>query len=304
MSHLGIVVNPTAGHGRGADRGTVLADALRRRGHEVRDLSGPTLVAATAHARRAAVEGMDALVVVGGDGMVHLGANVVADTTLPLAIVAAGSGNDIARGLGLPRHDVEGAVRAIEDGLSAGPRWVDAVRVSPLGHSAGEWCLGVVSAGIDAAINAHANTYRWPRGHLRYVRAFGPALRRFRPWGYRLTFDDGRAWESLGTLVAVANGPLIGGGFAIAPDARFDDGLLDVVVAGPVRWGDVVRYFPRLYRGGHLAHPAVQVFRARSLTIEHSPLGPVPPDAFADGERLGPVPLHVEVHPRAVGVLA
>ncbi len=300
---IGVVVNPSAGHGRGAGRGHHLLDTVRRRGHHVLDLTADDLGGAEQHARQAVVHGLDALVVVGGDGMVHLGANVVAGTDLPLGIVAAGSGNDIARAMGLPRHDVHAAVAAIERGLETGGRPVDAVVVGPPDYSAHEWFLGVLSCGFDAAVNARANELAWPRGGGRYVRALATELSRFRPYGYRITLDD-ETWESTGTLVAVANGSLIGGGMRIAPDSRMDDGLLDVVVAGPVSRLQLLGVFPRVYSGRHVVHPAVTVLRTRGLLIEHSQVGPTPPAAFADGERIGPLPLRVEVRPGAVRLLA
>ncbi|MFI2752018.1 diacylglycerol/lipid kinase family protein [Cellulomonas sp. P22] len=304
MTHIGVVVNPTAGRGRGSDAGSATVDALRRRGHHVEDLSATDLEAASARARHASVRGLDALVVVGGDGMVNLGANVVADTDLPLGIVAVGTGNDLARALDLPRGDVEASVRAIEHGLARGARAIDAVSVGPPRHAARSWFLGALSCGVDAAVNARANALTWPQGGARYVRALVSELRRFTPYGYRITLDD-VVWESAGSVVAVANAPWIGGGVKIAPDAVIDDGLLDVVVAGPFTRGGVVRVFPGMYAGRHVRHPAVQVFRTRTALIEPVPgLGPTPPDAFADGERVGPSPLAAQVHPGAVRVLA
>lgn len=304
MRHVGVVVNPTAGKGRGAHAGRRVHELLVARGMKVEDLSAPTLAQATDRARAAAVQGLDALVVVGGDGMVHLGANVVAGTALPLGIVAAGTGNDIARALALPRGDVEAAVDVVERALDTGPRRIDAVRVGTPEHAAHEWFLGVLSCGIDAAVNARANTMTWPAGSARYVRALVAELASFRPYGYRVTLDD-RTWESAGTLVAVANVPLFGGGLRIAPDARADDGLLDVVVAGPLSRPAVTRIFPGIYQGRHVHHPAVTVVRSRSVLIE--PLddaGAAPPAAFADGERVGPLPLRVQVDPGALSVLA
>ncbi len=303
MIHLGLVINPTAGRGRGTRAGRRVHELLGARGHKVEDLSAATLAQATDRARAAAVQGLDALVVVGGDGMVHLGVNVVAGTGLPLGVVAAGTGNDIARSLGLPRGDVEASVAAIEHGLLDGPRRVDAVRVGSPVHAAHEWYLGVLSCGFDAAINARANQMTWPRGSGRYVRALAAELGRFRPYGYRVTLDDS-VWESAGTLVAVANIPWIGGGLKIAPDAVVDDGLLDVVVAGPFTKPGVVRIFPGIYQGRHVGHPAVDIRRSRSVLIEPlTALGPVPPVAFADGERVGPLPLRVTVDPGALSVL-
>lgn len=300
---IGVVINPSAGHGRGRQRGRHLLEAGRVRGHTMIDLSAADLAGAEQHARQAVVHGLDALVVAGGDGMVHLGVNVVAGTDLPLGIVAAGSGNDIARAMGLPRHDVAEAVRVIERGLASGGRTVDAVLVGPPDYSAHEWFIGVLSCGVDAAVNAHANGLTWPRGGGRYVRGLATELRRFRPYGYRLTMDD-ETWESTGSLVAVANGGLFGGGMRIAPDSRMDDGLLDVVIAGPLSRRELLAVFPKVYRGTHVHHPACTVLRSRTVLIEHSPVGPVPPAAFADGERIGPMPLRVEVRPGAVRLLA
>lgn len=304
MTHLGVVVNPTSGQGRGTAVGREVRRLLEAEGHTVEDLSAPTITKASERARAAAVHGLDALVVVGGDGMVHLGANVAAGTDLPLGIVPAGTGNDIARALGLPRSDVRAAVARIDAGLAAGPRRIDAVKVGTPDHGAHEWYVGVLSCGLDAAVNARANTLRWPSGSARYVRAVASELRRFEPYGYRLTLDD-VVWESAGTLVAVANAPWIGGGLHIAPDARLDDGLLDVVVAGPFTRSGAIRIFPGIYRGRHVRHPAVDVLRTRSVLIEPvDALGAVPPPAFADGERIGPVPLRAQVVPGALAVLA
>jgi diacylglycerol kinase (ATP) len=299
---LGVVVNPTAGQGRGAREGERFVDLARRRGHDVRDLSATDADAAVARARQAVVDGLDALVVAGGDGMVHLGANVVAGTDLPLGVVPAGSGNDIARVNGLRPHDVEAALRRVEEGLKTGARPLDAVAVGPPDLGMREWYLGVLSCGVDAAVNARANTLTWPGGTARYVRALMMVLRTFRPYGYRITLDDG-SWESTGTLVAVANAPAFGGGMRIAPHARMDDGLLDVLVAGPLSRPELLAVFPRVYSGGHVTHPACTVLRSRTVLVEASDVGPPPPPAFADGERIGPLPLRAEVQAGAVHLL-
>ena len=303
MRHVGVVVNPTAGRGHGAWAGERVHELLRGHGLKVEDLSAPTIAQATDRARAAAVQGLDAVVVVGGDGMVHLGVNVVAGTALPLGIVPAGTGNDLARTLGIPRDSVEAAVDALVRSLDDGPRRVDAVRVSTPLHSAYEWYLGVLSCGLDAAVNARANALRWPSGSARYVRALAAELRGFRPYGYRVTTDD-EVWEQPGSLVAVANAPWFGGGLQIAPDARVDDGLLDVVLAGTFTRRGIVKIFPGIYRGRHVGDLRVTLLRTRSVLIEPlTELGPLPPAAFADGERVGPLPLRATVDPGAVAVL-
>ncbi len=302
MSNLGVIVNALAGSGGGDAVGRRVRDLLAAAGHRVVDISAPTLAQATDQARAAATADLAGLVIVGGDGAVHLGVNIVAGTRLPLGIVPAGTGNDIARALDIP-GDTDAAVAEILGALATRPRTLDAVRVGRPDAAAYEWFVAVLSCGLDAAVNATANTYRFPQGHARYLRAILAELPRFRPYGYRVRLDH-ETWESGGTLVAVANTPWIGGGLKIAPDADPEDGLLDVVVAGPFTRTGVVGIFPRLYHGTHVDHPRVQVFRSRSVTIEPVPsLGPHPPVAFADGERIGPLPLRVEAVPGALTVL-
>lgn len=299
---VGVVVNPTAAQGRGARTGARVANLLRGHGHDVLDLSGADAAQALGNARQAVIDGLAALVVVGGDGMVHLGVNAVAATGTPLGIVAAGSGNDLARTVELPLHDAADACRVIVDALREGrSRPLDAVRVTGSDPMAGVWYAGVFSAGLDAAVNARANRLTWPHGHLKYLRAVVGELGIFRPYSYRVTTDD-EVWESDGTLVAVANGPMFGGGIRIVPEARLDDGMLDVVLAGPLTRPQVLRLFPQLYSGRHVRSPAVRMLRSRQVTIEAGPGNP-PPPAFADGEEIGALPWHLRVHAGAVRLL-
>lgn len=308
---LGIVINPTAGHGRGRKAGATARSGLEAAGHTIIDLSGASVADALAQARTAALDGLDALVVVGGDGMVHLGVNAVVGTSTPLAIVAAGSGNDTAQVLGLPVHAIKKSVAQILAALDSSPRTIDAIHVAPYVPGApiledetwgGQWVAGVLSLGLDAAVNARANNYKWPPGHAKYVRAVASCLRNFVPYGYTITTDHGtRTFR--GTLVAVANTHQFGGGLRIAPQADPQDGLLDVISADTLTKRAIMRIFPRLYRGSHLSHPAVHSQTTTSVIIDASTVGEHPPVAFADGEVIGTVPLRVQVHPGALRVL-
>ena len=309
MRRIGVVVNPTAGHGRGRSAGAAVLHALARDGSDVEDLTGGDAAQALLNAREAVGRGLDALVVVGGDGIVGLGATAVAGSGVPLGVVGVGNGNDVARSLGLPVRDVTGALRSIRTGLTVGPRQVDAVRVRGIGEgTVGDvdvWFAGVLSGGLDAAVNARANTLRRPSGTGRYIRALLQEVRRFRPYGYRVT-ADGVDRSGPYTVVAVANAPAFGGGMRIAPRARMDDGLLDLVLIGPVSRTELLRVFPRVYRGRHVSHPAVTLVRAREVVLrpEEEGSAPRPPDAFADGERLGALPLRCTIEPGALAVLA
>lgn len=360
-ARLAVVVNPTADRGRGRGDGARTIALLREAGHDVLDLSAPNAPLALENARDAvagrpsgttgeqtsgqasghasrhgpgSTDPIDALVVVGGDGMVHLGVNAVAGTGIPLGIVAAGTGNDFASALDLPVHDVPAAVALLLDALSArgagtgGVRVVDAARAEPLDADLAprpgraRWFCGVLSAGLDAAVNAHANALTWPRGSAKYVRAVASELARFRPYGYRITADlapEDRSgalpgsvpddvaspfvWTSPGTVVAVANGHRFGGGVRIAPDARIDDGLLDLVTAGPLTRLGAARVFPGMYQGKHVHHAAVDVRHATSVLLEATDAGRPPPPAFADGERISRLPVRVTVAPGALHVL-
>lgn len=294
---VGLVVNPASNGGRAAALAGPVRMRLRAHGVESEDLSAATATEAAGRAARAVAGGnVHALVVVGGDGAVHLGANAVAGTAVPLGVVPAGSGNDVARAAGLPLGDPDAAVDHLVSALSRGGRPVDAVRWD--GATGGGWYLAVLAAGFDALVNERANGWRWPPGRLRYTAAIVRELPVFRPRAYRVVLD-GELLETPATLVCVANTPSYGGGLRVAPDARLDDGLLDVVVLGQVGRADLVRLYPKVFTGGHVRHPAVAVSRARRVEVDAP--GVV---GYADGERLAPLPLTCTVVPGAVRLLA
>lgn len=304
MAVLGVVVNPAANGNRGSGTGAGVIRELTAAGHEVIDLSGTTAESALQRAHEACSAGAgrpDAVIVVGGDGMVHLGINAVARTGVALGVVAIGSGNDFARTVGLPAHDGRAALRALEAALEQGPRSIDVLRADGAHGTRRTAC--VLSAGFDAAVNARANTYTYPPGGGKYLRAVAAELRGFRPYGYTITIDGERR-EMAGTLVAIANGPYFGGGMKIAPSARLDDGLADVVIGGALTPWEVMKLLPRIYSGSHVQHPAVEVIRAREISIEPLAPHPAPPDAYGDGELVGALPMTVTVEAGAVRLLA
>ncbi|UFU04532.1 diacylglycerol kinase family lipid kinase [Ruania suaedae] len=310
MSRVGVLVNPTAGHGRGEAGGREVLGLLGRSGHEILDLSGRDAVDALARVRRSLWE-LDAVVAVGGDGMAHLGVNAVAGTTTPLGIVPVGSGNDLARNLGLSVHDVSRAVADVLDGLGRPPRLLDVIGTQvhlPDGESQAaqtgiEWTACVLSAGFDAAVNHRANSFRWPRGGGRYVRGVLGELATFRPYGYRITID-GTPRELPATLVALANATSFGGGMRIAPGARPDDGLMDVVIGHAMGRGALLRLFPKVYSGRHVESDRVEIVRAREVVLEAWSGAATPPPVYADGELLGRLPLRARVRPGGLRLLA
>ena len=310
---IALIANPTSGRGRHGGAAHVAITALITAGHDVVVAHGSSYSESRANAT-ALLErdgGLDALVVVGGDGTVHLGLDVVATTGVPLGIVAVGTGNDIARHLRLPRRDVTASVAVIDAALRGEGRVarLDAVHAtrpdgSPVPEEH-EWSLAVVSAGLDAAVNARANTLTWPAGEGRYLRAVLGELAGLEPYGYRLTTDSG-TWEGAALLVAVANTRYIGGGMNLSPDADAADGLLDVLRLDPVGRLRLLGLLARLFSGAHLGDPAVRLERSRAVTIETLPPGAglrTPPCPMADGEAIAGLPLRLEAVPGVVSVL-
>ncbi len=292
---LGLIVNPTSGKNTGARIGSEALTLLRAAGADILDLSAADSRSAMEQGRAAVASGaVDRIVVAGGDGMVHLGANLCAGTGVPLGVIAAGTGNDIARELGLPVRD---AAKAVERILAGGTRAVDAARhTTPTGEH--RWFVGVLAAGFDAVVNERANHWRWPKGPMRYNLAILRELPVFRAIPYVLELD-GRRIETEAMLVAVGNGPSYGGGMRVTPDAVFDDGLLDVLLLRRISTPEFLRVFPKVFRGAHTSHPAVEVLRARTVRLEATGIV-----SYADGERFVPLPMTMEVVPGALTVLA
>ncbi|TIC86480.1 diacylglycerol kinase [Nocardioides sp. GY 10127] len=288
LRRVALLTNPTSGKGRGARARTAALQVLRSAGVEVEDLVGADAAEAQRLASDAVAGGVDALLVAGGDGLVHLATQVLAGTTTPLGVIPAGTGNDVARNLGLPTHDTEAAVRHL---LAAQVSTMD------VADAGGTSFVTVLCAGFDAVVNERANRMRWPRGQMRYNLATVSELRTFRPLSYRLTLD-GETRELDAMMVSVGNLPSFGGGLRIAEGASTDDGLLDVVIIKPVSKLELVKTYPKLFRGTHVTHPCFE--RHRVSTVEVVADGVV---AYADGERLGPLPLTVSARPGALHVL-
>jgi diacylglycerol kinase (ATP) len=286
---IALLTNPTAGKGRGARVREQSLTRLRAAGLGVRDLQGRDAAEALDLARQCVAEGVDALVVCGGDGMVHLAVQAVAATGIPLGILPAGSGNDVARYFDLPRKSPDEAVDRVVAGRT---------RTIDLARSGNLYFVTVLAAGFDAVVNERANRMTWPKGQMRYNIATLAELRVFEPLPYTLQLDD-RQVSLKAMLVAVGNGPSFGGGLRITEGAVLDDGMLDVVIIKPISKPDLIRTYPKLFKGTHVHHPQYEHHLVRSVTVAAPGIV-----AYADGERVGPLPLTVECAPGALTVLA
>ena len=286
---IALLTNPTAGKGRGARAAAVALPRLREAGFTVQDLVGRDADEAHALATAAVAAGAEALVVCGGDGLVHLGAQVVGGTDIPLGIIPAGSGNDVARYLDLPRTDAAAAADVV---IGSRRRRID------LARSGDRYFVTVLAAGFDAVVNERANRMTWPKGQMRYNLATLAELRTFEPIHYTLELD-GTTRQLEAMLVAVGNGPSFGGGLRITEGALFDDGMLDVAIIKPMTKPDLLRTYPKLFKGTHIHHPQYEHHRVRTVTVAAPHIV-----TYADGERFGALPLTISCAPGALTVLA
>ncbi|MFU8821013.1 MAG: diacylglycerol/lipid kinase family protein [Gammaproteobacteria bacterium] len=284
-----VLANLAAGNGRSRRFAKHAVALLERDGLAVETVisRGPGHLAETAAAE--AARGRLRLVALGGDGTlseVAHGLLSVPGAATTLGIVPLGTGNDFVKSAGLPR-DWQAACRGLAAGCT--PRRIDAGRVN------GRWFINGVGLGFDAAIAHATRRHKWLPGPLGYAVGLLDALRAGvgRPV-CTLRWDGGEDRRAV-TLVAACNGQYAGGLFRLAPDARLDDGRLDIVWADALGRLQVLRHAPSVMRGTHERLPIAH--RARATRFEVTSDVPLP--AQADGELLGEdlVRLSIELSP-------
>ena len=291
-----IVANPRAGGGRARDVAIAAQNSLSEAGIQV-TLHLPTtreqLRTETAHA----CESKPAVVLAcGGDGTVHDVLQSTIPTNTPLGVIPAGTGNDIARSLGLPGKTNQKFFQKLAYSIHHHDfESIDASQITVEGKQ--QWSLGVISAGLDSDVNERANRMTHFRGTTRYILALLAELRAFPLHNYTVTIDSTKRTGSA-ILIAVGNGGQYGGGMKICPQADMTDGLLDITWVDPAPRRTVLRLFPLIYSGRHVNSPLVHTYRGSEISIES-------PDSmiYADGERIGPTPALIQVVPKIACVL-
>jgi len=274
-----LIVNPASGPvGRVVSREGRLqfvSDLLRAAG--VGEIH-PTQTARTGDATRAALaaveRGTDLVLVWGGDGTINEVAGVLAERQVPLGIVPGGSGNGLARGLGLPLQ-VRDAVHAAVHGTA---------RVIDTGQVAGRTFLNLAGVGFDAAVAARVNTANLRRGLRPYLLGVLHEWRTFPTHAFTLALDDAPPITVDAHLVVVCNGQQYGHDARVAPAAAFDDGWLDVVTLPRITASRLVRHGWRLFDGSLPRVPGVLTARARRVVVSHEAALP----AHLDGEVVSP----------------
>lgn len=292
-------MNPAAGANRTHRKWPGIRSLIERTGlsfdHRLTEGKGHAIELA----RGAVEDGCRYVVAVGGDGTVHEVANGVLQAGLSehiaLGVVCTGTGSDLSRSVGVPR-DYEQACAAL---TSAGRRAIDAglIEYQKEGRSLRRYFLNVAGIGFDATVvEATERMPKWLGGTIPYVTGVVRTFLRYKNKSVEFRIDGGAPERAKVLGIVTANGAYFGGGMFIAPQARPDDGLLDIVIVGDFGKLELARVFPRIYKGTHLGYPKIRLERGSRVGISS-------PERFlvhADGELLGEGPVGLSVFPEAI----
>lgn len=280
-----VVVNPKAGLGAAASLAAQVVGFLSTRGISYRMISPNSAAETRSLVRESLRSGKTTkLLSVGGDGLFHLLLQFAVEFSIPLAVAPGGTGNDFYRTLGWFDHEITDYLERL---ISTEPTLVD------VGVVDGEYFGAVLSSGFDSVVNERANKMKWPKGPAKYNAAIALELPRFKAIEFKI-FADEKVLEVEAMLIAIGNGQSYGGGMRVCPDSDLHDGLFDVMILHPVSKFEFLKVFPTVYNGTHIEHPQVEVFRAKHIRIESRAV------AYADGERIGQLPVQVESLPQSL----
>ncbi len=238
----------------------------------------PTPRESAQHAAALALEAAqvgEEVVAFGGDGMVRIAAAAIHGTDAVLGILPGGRGNDFAAALGIPRDPLA----ACEVLLSGRIRSVDAGQVE------GQLFVGIASIGLESEVTPIANGAPRIGGRSVYLAATLYGLARWRPARFELQADGARCAFS-GYMAAAANSGRFGGGMRLAPDARLDDGLLDLVVIEHVSRLHFIRATPKVFKGTHGSEANVHMSKASAIRLDADR----PFAVYADGDEVARTP--------------
>jgi diacylglycerol kinase (ATP) len=294
IAQVTVLTNPASGHGNAPHAAEKAIARLQRRGIDVVEIVGTD----AEHARRlldsALDRGTDALMVVGGDGVIADALQALAGTDIPLGIIPAGTGNDHAREYALPTNDPAAAADVVADG------WTETVDLGRIRDHNGvtKWFGTVAAAGFDSLVTDRANRMRWPRGRMRYNLAMLAELSRLRLLPFRLVLDGREEIATDLTLAAFGNTRSYGGGMLICPNANHADGQLDITMVHSASRTRLIRLFPTVYKGTHVGLDEVTTARATCVDVESPGI-----NAYADGEFACALPAEISAVPGALRVL-
>ncbi len=285
-----VVINPLAGRGKALRLLPRIKRWLSRFPHDLRYEVTSTPEEMRNRILKASEDGIEAILLSGGDGTVHQALPAIVKTGLPFGYLPCGRGNDFARNMGLPpdlkRNCCFPSIPPI--------RRVDLPSLNQTTPF-----VAIAYVGFDCEVNRLANEHQgYFSGALGYTLCLLRALSRFQPFEVEITID-GQTWRERVMMISVANAPFYGGGMKIVPQAVMDDGRLDLCIVKEISKLELLRQFLKVFKGTHIHHPKILTTTGRNIRITSKEAREV----FADGEPAGWLPLECTIGDRTIEVL-
>jgi len=278
-----IVVNSKSGKGHARRRASEFVDLCAKNGIRYKMLDKNSADETVIELKKEILNPeYKVIVAVGGDGLVNMCLQYVAQKPISLGVLPAGTGNDFARAVGAYKKSTEEIFLKL---FQSNPDSIDLGLIQS--NTIKRWYVQVLSTGFDALVNSQANQIRWPKGKSKYTIATILTLARFKPIAYRLTIDN-KVIEVEAMLLSVANGETYGGGMRICPNASNSDGEFDILLVKPVSKFVLLAIFPKVFFGKHIPHPKIEVYKGKDVAISGNT------QAFADGEYIDDLPIRVQ----------
>lgn len=288
---LKVIYNPAAGHGKAAKYMAAVAELFKRRKVDFEILATRAPGHAMELAQEAASQNCPKVVVVGGDGTISEVANgliQVAGGESALGIIPVGTGNDLARTLKIPQK-LEAAADVV---LEGGYHRID------IGVEKDRSFIIVLGLGFPSDVSYQENKEKFFKGSLAFFVAVYKALSKLR--SYRVKVEmEGKSFEMNMNLLMIQNAPYCGGGQLMAPGAKIDDGLFDVVIVDEITKMELIWNFPKVYNGTHIKHPKFEVYKTSWIKVYSD----YPLPKMFDGDLYGVTPIEAKVLPQSLKVL-
>jgi YegS/Rv2252/BmrU family lipid kinase len=238
---------------------------------------------------KASREGVEAILLLGGDGTVHKALSAIAEMNLPFGFLPCGRGNDFARNVGLPLNLRKSCSFSSRPSIHQ----VDLPKINSVPF------ISVTYVGFDGEVNKLANEGKgYFGGKLGYIICVLRALRKFRPFEIEMTID-GRSIRERVMMVTIANAPFYGGGMKIAPQAIMNDGVLDICIVKEISRWELLRQFPKVFKGTHITHPRIVMTSGQRICL----VSDEPREIFADGEYVGNLPAECTIGNQSIQIL-
>lgn len=285
-----VIVNPMAGGGRTPRLLPKIRHWLSESPHEFSFNTTRSPDEMRSEIMKAPAQGINALLLIGGDGTVHQALPAIAETNIPFGFLPCGRGNDFARNIGLPSKLQKSC------SLPSNPSFhqVDLPRINNIPF------VAVAYVGFDAEVNELANEGKgYFGGTLGYIVCVTKALKSFKPFEVEITID-GDTWRERVMMVTVANAPFYGGGMKIAPDANMNDGLLNICIVKEISKLELLWEFPKVFKGTHIYHPRIMMKSGRRIRLTSDE----PRNIYADGEYVGHLPADCTIGNQTIHIMS